>query len=109
DLSHRGGLRGHPARAHTAAERPARRPGDIAHVPEKWEPVFRKRTCAPKGSPMLSYLMAMTTFAAIYGVMALGLNVMWGMAGMVNLGVVGFFAVGAYSSALVVINLSWPI
>ena len=32
--------------------------------------------------------------------MALGLNLVWGMAGMINLGLVGFFAVGAYVSAL---------
>jgi branched-chain amino acid transport system permease protein len=32
--------------------------------------------------------------------MALGVNVVWGFAGMVNLGLVGFFAVGAYTSAL---------
>jgi len=38
--------------------------------------------------------------AGIYALMALGVNVMWGFAGMVNLGLVGFFAVGAYTSAL---------
>jgi branched-chain amino acid transport system permease protein len=41
--------------------------------------------------------------------MALGLNVIWGMAGMVNLGLVGFFAVGAYVSALLTLKLGLPI
>ena len=41
--------------------------------------------------------------------MALGMNVIWGMAGMVNLGLVGFFAVGAYVSALLTLKLGVPI
>ena len=36
----------------------------------------------------------------IYGLLALSLNLIWGGAGMVNLGLAGFFAVGAYASAL---------
>jgi branched-chain amino acid transport system permease protein len=51
----------------------------------------------------------MLTFAGFYGLMALGLNLVWGMAGMVNLGLVGFFAVGAYVSALATVNLGAPI
>ena len=58
---------------------------------------------------MLSYLISLGTITAIYGLMALGLNVMWGMAGLVNLGIVGFFAVGAYVSALSVTVLHMPI
>ena len=49
---------------------------------------------------MENYLIAMAVSAGIYALMALGVNVMWGFAGMVNLGLVGFFAVGAYASAL---------
>ena len=45
---------------------------------------------------MTSYLVAMATFGAIYSILALALNLMWGMAGMVNLGLVGFYAVGGY-------------
>src|SRR5207342_33838 len=36
-------------------------------------------------------------------------NVIWGLAGMVNLGLVGFFAVGAYVSALLTLKLGLPI
>jgi len=49
---------------------------------------------------MDSYLVAMATFACLYALLALGLNLVWGMAGMINLGLVGFFGVGAYVSAL---------
>jgi branched-chain amino acid transport system permease protein len=41
--------------------------------------------------------------------MALGLNLIWGMAGMIDLGLVGFFAVGAYVSALATRKLGAPI
>jgi branched-chain amino acid transport system permease protein len=49
---------------------------------------------------MENYLIAMATFACFYALMALGLNLVWGMAGMINLGLAGFFAFGAYVSAL---------
>jgi branched-chain amino acid transport system permease protein len=49
---------------------------------------------------MEAYIVAMLVFAGIYALMALGLNVIWGLAGMVNLGLVGFFGFGAYASAL---------
>jgi branched-chain amino acid transport system permease protein len=51
----------------------------------------------------------MATFAGLYALMALGLNLIWGMAGMINLGLVGFFAVGAYVSALATRKLGAPI
>ena len=49
---------------------------------------------------MENYVVAMATFACLYALLALGLNLVWGMAGMINLGLVGFFGVGAYTSAL---------
>ncbi len=58
---------------------------------------------------MESYLLAMAVFAGLYALMALGLNVIWGLAGMVNLGLVGFFAVGAYASAMLTTWAHWPI
>jgi branched-chain amino acid transport system permease protein len=58
---------------------------------------------------MTNYLIAMATFGAIYAILALGLNVMWGMAGMVNLGIVGFYAFGAYISALLTVKAHAPI
>jgi branched-chain amino acid transport system permease protein len=57
---------------------------------------------------MEAYITAMLVFAGIYALMALGLNVIWGLTGMVNLGLVGFFAVGAYASALLTTYWLWP-
>jgi branched-chain amino acid transport system permease protein len=55
------------------------------------------------------YLVAMATFTCLYGLMALGLNIVWGMAGMINLGLVGFFALGGYASALLTVKFGVPI
>lgn len=49
---------------------------------------------------MLSYLIFTLTIGGIYALLALSLNLVWGSAGMVNLGLAGFFGVGAYASAL---------
>lgn len=57
---------------------------------------------------MDNYLVAMVTFAGFYALLALGLNLVWGMTGMINLGLVGFFATGAYVSALATKRLGWP-
>ncbi|HRJ68065.1 MAG TPA: branched-chain amino acid ABC transporter permease [Beijerinckiaceae bacterium] len=58
---------------------------------------------------MEHYLVAMGVTAGLYAVMALGMNVIWGMAGLINLGMVGFFAVGAYTSGLLTLKFGWPI
>ena len=57
---------------------------------------------------MENYLIAMAVSASIYALMGLGLNVIWGLAGMVNLGLAGFFAVGAYATALLTLKLGVP-
>jgi len=49
---------------------------------------------------MFSYLVAIITFTGIYAMVALGLNIQWGMTGLINLGQVAFFAVGAYTAGL---------
>ena len=46
------------------------------------------------------YLLSLLTVGGIYALFALGLNVQWGFAGLFNVGIVGFAAVGAYSYAL---------
>ena len=58
---------------------------------------------------MLNYLLFIATIGGIYGLLALGLNLIWGGVGMVNLGLAGFFAVGAYMSALVTTTGHLPI
>ncbi len=49
----------------------------------------------------LSYGIFFLTFVGIYAVLALGLNLQWGLCGQFNIGIAGFFALGAYASAIV--------
>ena len=49
---------------------------------------------------VLSYFVFFASFACIYAIMVLGLNIQWGMTGQINIGVAGFYAVGAYTSAI---------
>ena len=58
---------------------------------------------------MLDYLLALGVYAAIYGLLALGLNLVWGLTGMVNLGLAGFYAVGAYATAIATVRGHLPI
>ncbi len=62
---------------------------------------------------MIAYLTAIATFVGVRALLTLGLNVQWGLTGLVNLGVVAFFAVGAYTSALLAVSgvplaAAWP-
>lgn len=50
------------------------------------------------------YMVAMVTFACLYAIFAIGLNVIWGFTGLINIGHVAFFAIGAYASALLTLN-----
>lgn len=52
---------------------------------------------------LLSYFVFFASFACIYAIMALGLNIQWGMTGQINIGVAGFYAVGAYTSAILTV------
>lgn len=47
------------------------------------------------------YLVSVLIAGGIYAILCLALNVQWGMGGLFNAGIAGFFAVGAYASALV--------
>ncbi|MFO0986933.1 MAG: branched-chain amino acid ABC transporter permease [Alphaproteobacteria bacterium] len=47
-----------------------------------------------------AYLVFFLCLALIYGLVCLGLNLQWGFAGLFNVGVVGFFVVGAYTVAI---------
>jgi branched-chain amino acid transport system permease protein len=50
---------------------------------------------------LLAYLVSFAIMAGIYSVFCLGLNIQWGYTGLFNIGIAGFFCVGAYISALV--------
>lgn len=48
-----------------------------------------------------SYFVFFSVVAGIYAISVLGLNLQWGFTGIMNIGVVGFFGVGAYAAALI--------
>lgn len=50
---------------------------------------------------MLSYVVFTATIGGIYALLALSLNLVWGGVGLVNLGLAGFFGLGAYATAVV--------
>ncbi len=52
---------------------------------------------------LLSYFVFFASFACIYAIMVLGLNIQWGMTGQINIGVAGFYAIGAYTSAILTV------
>lgn len=52
-------------------------------------------------SGLLAYLVSFAIMAGIYAVFCLGLNIQWGYTGLFNIGIAGFFCVGAYASALI--------
>ena len=49
---------------------------------------------------LLTYAAFFLVTALTYGIICLGLNVQWGQTGLFNVGVAGFVAIGAYTSAL---------
>jgi branched-chain amino acid transport system permease protein len=49
---------------------------------------------------ILGYIIGVAIMAGIYAIFTLGLNVHWGYTGLFNIGIAGFFALGAYTSAL---------
>ncbi|SNT40724.1 branched-chain amino acid ABC transporter permease [Tropicimonas sediminicola] len=58
---------------------------------------------------MDAYLVAILTTAAVYVILALALNIQFGLTGLMNFGVVGFYGVGAYTSGIMTETLGQPI
>lgn len=50
---------------------------------------------------LTAYLVSLVIMAGIYAVFCLGLNIQWGYTGLFNIGIAGFFCIGAYTSALI--------
>jgi branched-chain amino acid transport system permease protein len=48
----------------------------------------------------VTYLFYLLSLAGIYMLVAMGLNVQWGYAGIINFSVAAFFGIGAYAAAL---------
>jgi branched-chain amino acid transport system permease protein len=49
---------------------------------------------------LVFYAVAFLIAGGIYAILCLALNIQWGMGGLFNAGIAGFFAVGAYASAI---------
>lgn len=56
---------------------------------------------------MDAYLIAIAVITGIYVLLALGLNLQYGLTGLINFGHVGFFCVGAYTAAILGAQ-GWP-
>ncbi|MDI6704103.1 MAG: branched-chain amino acid ABC transporter permease [bacterium] len=54
-----------------------------------------------------SYILDVTIKICLYMVLALGLNIVPGFCGLLDLGYVGFFATGAYTTAILVNRYGW--
>ena len=52
------------------------------------------------------YLVSILIAGGIYALLCLALNIQWGMGGLFNAGIAGFFAVGAYTSAILTTDVS---
>lgn len=50
---------------------------------------------------LLSYAVFFFVTAGIFAIATLGLNLQWGFTGIMNVGIVGFFGVGAYAAAYI--------
>ena len=56
---------------------------------------------------MTAYLVAVGIVALVYMLLTIGLNLQYGYTGLINFGVVAFFAIGAYASALLALHGWW--
>lgn len=58
---------------------------------------------------MSAYIPAILNIALIYGLLGLALNIQWGRTGIINFGHVIFFAIGAYTTALLTTRAGAPV
>jgi len=50
---------------------------------------------------IIAYLVSFAIMAGIFAIFCLGLNIQWGYTGLFNIGIAGFFCIGAYTSAMI--------
>jgi branched-chain amino acid transport system permease protein len=58
---------------------------------------------------MIEFLVYLVTIAGIWSILSISLNLQYGVAGLVNLGHVAFFMIGAYTSTILVVLFGAPI
>ena len=54
------------------------------------------------------YIMHLFNLAVIFAILTLGLNFLWGWTGLISFATAGFWGIGAYTSALLAVNLGVP-
>src|SRR6266536_3347726 len=55
-----------------------------------------------------SYMVYILSLVVIYSIVAIGLNILMGYAGQISVGHTGFFAIGAYTSAIAMLRFDLP-
>ena len=53
---------------------------------------------------MISFLVLLGIVVCFSAILALALNFQWGLGGMVNFGLAGFYTLGAYACALLILK-----
>ena len=53
-------------------------------------------------------LLQAGTYAAIYGIAAIGLSVLLGNVAQISIGQAGFFGIGAYALGFLTATVTWP-
>lgn len=84
----------------------------IAHVRRLWRRAMLPAAVLVLLIPLVNlgaYPMRVAVMCAIYSLLALSLNLLTGIAGQVSLGHAAFYAVGAYTSALMALRLGAPL
>ena len=59
--------------------------------------------------PIINFIIYLLTMIGIYSLLAMSLNFQVGFTGLINFGQVAFFCIGAYTSALLVVNAGVPV
>ncbi len=55
----------------------------------------------------IDYVLRVATLTVLYMILALGLNIIVGFAGLLDLGYVGFYGIGAYVCGLISVHFGW--
>ena len=56
---------------------------------------------------MLSFIILMSSVICFSAILALALNFQWGLGGMINFGLAGLYALGAYACAIFILRLNF--
>ncbi|MBI3892113.1 MAG: branched-chain amino acid ABC transporter permease [Candidatus Wallbacteria bacterium] len=74
----------------------------VRSLPWAWVAFVALAACVPfVGS---SYVVGVAIYALLFSILALGLNIMTGFCGLLDLGYVGFYGIGAYAAAVFMNN-----